>query len=1271
MGGWFEIEQLAAAGGMGAVWRAVDRRTGARVALKMLMDAEPSHARRFLREATLLSELSHPSIVGHVGHGTDLAGRPWLAMRWLEGEDLAARLTRGPLDVASTVILGARMCEALAVLHAHGVVHRDIKPHNVFLEGGRVDAAVLIDLGVARAFERRSRLTSTNDVVGTVGYLAPEQIEEVEPLTEAVDVFSLGCVLYECVTGQAAFAGAHPLTVLARVLLVEPTPIDEARSGVPPPLAELIHRMLAKPPADRPRRMEDVREALDRVDARQPPSPTSAGRPAERVGAAELRVTTFVISEPRPSLLDGGPGALERERARAERIAAAGGARLSWSVEGVGFAVLDRGETPGDRAARGCRLALELAQLPGTLRVVVSTGRVEHLYLLPTRPLNERAASKARGADGPEGAFLDADTEALLGGEVVLAGAAPWRRIVGVGIARLPRTILGRVLPCLGRARELSTLDSAWSAVREEHRARVVTVTGPAGVGKTRLVLEWLGRLRDVTVVRVAVDPVQTGSLQLLAEIVRAAASLGGWASHGHPDDGSARALEPGRPSHAAASAESALASHAASLGLTDHRVVAFLMELAGVTPVDRAPSAAVRAARSDPRVQAEWLERAFLAWMGQVSARPLVLVLEDLAWADEASVTWLDRALSRYADHPWLVVGTSRPTLHDRFPHLWEGCPQHQIALGRLPVSAAQSLVEIAAGETLDGPTRAAVVERANGHPFLLEELVRHAVEDGGGSLPDSVLAMVQLRLDRLRADLRRVLRLASVFGERFVEADLASLAGAELRSDLAALERAEVIGPEAQPGRWSFRHALVREAAYESMPTEDRRQAHEAVVAILRQRGEPPEVLARHFEAAGLRGEAAGALVAAARRALESGVPKVALELADRAAPLAEDCVVRARAWAYASGAASMIGDLSRASTLGDQAMGELAPDSEEWFMAAYGPCLASYQLDTSRVPAVTRALLSTPPAAVPPTILSSYAFSACILVLYGVSATRPIAQQVVQAARQVAEAHGFEAEPFFRPLQTVLAVVELREGDVAEGRKHALGALTWCRAIGADGLTHVAQVFAALAAIEVGCGEDLLEELERARAELTARENHQMAHFCLAVEHRALAASRGQGHRAALDVVAEAPTPYHAGWYTTQRATFLAATGRIADARALVAPYLAGPFPLFDGFARCVSGRAALAEARFDEALEHVLAFDALAAEGQVYPMERSWMEVVRVAALSGLGRLEEANAALDAAVGRLGALAARLDLEDRDAFETAIEPNRAVLAKRRRV
>src|SRR5688572_6275446 len=137
--GRFEIERLAASGGMGMVYRALDRHTGDVVALKLLSSPGGPFSERFAREAQLLAELTHPAIVRYVAHGTTPEGEAYIAMEWLDGEDLSQRLQRKGLTVGESMRLGARVAHALGVAHARSVVHRDIKPSNVFLVGGSVD----------------------------------------------------------------------------------------------------------------------------------------------------------------------------------------------------------------------------------------------------------------------------------------------------------------------------------------------------------------------------------------------------------------------------------------------------------------------------------------------------------------------------------------------------------------------------------------------------------------------------------------------------------------------------------------------------------------------------------------------------------------------------------------------------------------------------------------------------------------------------------------------------------------------------------------------------------------------------------------------------------------------------------------------------------------------------------------------------------------------------------------------------------------------------
>src|SRR4051812_30629851 len=198
----FEIERLAGSGGMGAVYRSLDRRTGTLAAVKFLWPHfidQPEHAERFSREAQVLQEIHHPGVVRYIAHGTSPGGEPWLAIEWLEGESLAERLRREGLTVAEGVALARQVANALSAAHRRGIVHRDLKPSNLFLEGGAIDRVKVLDFGIAKV-RGGTPLTMTGMIVGTPFYMSPEQARGEREVDARADVFALGCVLFHCLT---------------------------------------------------------------------------------------------------------------------------------------------------------------------------------------------------------------------------------------------------------------------------------------------------------------------------------------------------------------------------------------------------------------------------------------------------------------------------------------------------------------------------------------------------------------------------------------------------------------------------------------------------------------------------------------------------------------------------------------------------------------------------------------------------------------------------------------------------------------------------------------------------------------------------------------------------------------------------------------------------------------------------------------------------------------------------------------------------------------
>jgi eukaryotic-like serine/threonine-protein kinase len=254
--GPYDIVAPLGAGGMGEVYRARDTRLERTVAIKILpalVSSDPARKQRFEREAKTISILNHPHIcvLHDIGHqdGTD-----YLVMECIEGETLAKRLEKGPLPLEQVLKLGAQIADALDKAHRNGVVHRDLKPGNIMLTP---TGAKLLDFGLAKpatplaslatltATKQESPVTEQGTIVGTFQYMSPEQIEGKE-LDGRSDIFSLGAVLYEMLTGQRAFPGKSQLSVASAILEKEPAPISSVKPLTPPALDHAIRRCLAK-----------------------------------------------------------------------------------------------------------------------------------------------------------------------------------------------------------------------------------------------------------------------------------------------------------------------------------------------------------------------------------------------------------------------------------------------------------------------------------------------------------------------------------------------------------------------------------------------------------------------------------------------------------------------------------------------------------------------------------------------------------------------------------------------------------------------------------------------------------------------------------------------------------------------------------------------------------------------------------------------------------------------------------------------------------------
>ncbi len=303
LGSRYRLVELLGQGGMATIYRATDAQLGREVAVKVLrpeLGRDPDFVARFRQEAQSAASLSHPNIVGVYDFGTDSDG-PYIVMELVDGEDLATLLARnGPLPPRQAARLAAEVAHALAAAHARGIVHRDVKPGNILVSAdGRVRVA---DFGIARAWSD-ARITLPGVTLGSVHYFSPEQALG-EPATEASDIYSLGVVLYELLTGRRPWEGDNAAAIAMARVSAPPPIVSDVRPNVPPVLAAIDRRALSPDPAARFPTGAAMAEALEAFLDDRAPRGAAAGAAAGT--AAPAPATTAARPYP-PEAYAGTP----------------------------------------------------------------------------------------------------------------------------------------------------------------------------------------------------------------------------------------------------------------------------------------------------------------------------------------------------------------------------------------------------------------------------------------------------------------------------------------------------------------------------------------------------------------------------------------------------------------------------------------------------------------------------------------------------------------------------------------------------------------------------------------------------------------------------------------------------------------------------------------------------------------------------------------------------------------------------------------------------
>jgi hypothetical protein len=1132
VGDRFEIESLVQADQRSGVFRAHDMETGRKVALKVLrFEGRPSGVERFLREAEALARLRHEGIAAYVahGHGQNSQNEVYLATEWLEGEDLGKRLGRKPLTLSESLMLVHRVAEALAVAHAQGVVHGELRPSKLLLREGRVEGVALLDYGITPANLAERTVTGTKEIVATLCYLAPEQARGERPGPSA-DIYSLGCVLFECLTGSPPHRGGEVAMALAQILYEELPRLGQLRSDLPVALEALLARMLAKQPRDRVADGQALVAELREVRATPEQEQASPGTPVSGAPVSEeQRLVSVMLAMPSGEGLGAaaadaaadadrstvGTGPSAGLMARLEQVLRPYGSQVEGLADGSVMMMLSQRQgTAVDQAVQAARAAQAVRPLLEKWPMALATGRgtvsgaqligevaqravellLAHAGIQGGRAGSE-AGDEARAQVAPP-VWLDELTAGLLDSRfIVRQGREGWvldRERMGAEEVRL---LLGRRTPYVGREQELELLTLQLRACVEESVARGTLVLAASGVGKSRLRQEFLRRVEeqaeDVVVLLGRGDPMRGGSAYgLLGQALLEHCQLGQAAG---PGTGRPRSGEDRRRRFA-----EVVGRHVAERDR--QQVVEFLGEMCGVPFADdHRPQ--LRAARQDPRLMSDQVTAAWIKLLqAECAAHPVLLVLEDLHWSDRATLRLVEAALRELAETRLMVLAFARPEVKEMFPGLWQDAQVQEMRLPVLGQRASERLVQEVLGALATEEVVARIVKQAGGNALFLEELIRAAAEGREGQPAETVLAMLQARIGRLEPGMRRVLEMASLMGETFWRGGVIGLLGAAGKDErewerwLQVLVGAETIvrrGTSRFAGEteYAFRHALVRDAAYGLLGEEERRAGHRLVGRYLEEVGERDlMVLAEHHWLGGDEERAASYFARAAVQAMEANDLVGTLRCVERGVACGAAGEVLGGLRAAETWAQLWSGNFVAAHTAGVEAFELLPPGSDPWYQA-FGPLMvmAGSMGQKDVLAERARAFVAAPLTATPSVIMEAGAVALFQLCLYG---ERALMEQMTGQLRKVG-ARLTDSDTRTRGMLFTAFVNQtmLLDGDLGSARGFGEQALALFSAVGDARWSSLLR--SDLALIRTSLGDDKADLVAEFRAGLSLLE------------------------------------------------------------------------------------------------------------------------------------------------------------------------------------
>jgi serine/threonine protein kinase/predicted ATPase len=864
----YDVIDLIAHGGMGSVYSAFDQRLSRTVAIKVLhpyLSSQQKFKQRFMREARAAARIQHENINTIFEVSESESGLIHIASAFCEGVSLSDRIRQGTLTIENILSFMSQLASALVAAHAQGIVHRDLKPENIIIDDD--NRLTLVDFGIAKI--RDEHQTSTGEIIGTPAYMSPEQFrgEAIDPLT---DIWSLGMILYELMEGRTPFDGKSAPEIVYS-MLHEPIPYTSDKRETYRSLYDLMQHCLSIDKASRPANAQLVQQQLIKVQSQlqsdnlndhiphyQVPVPGSAHKSDHSI-ATQKNVFVLHLFGAQTSVssqqADTARTLVQKYRGRLQQHASDPAAARPYISAWFGYPLVDELTLKNGLLCALAWTGLSTPEKP-CLRALAQYQQVHEFSgtVQQNQPaidtVNESSIIFMQNQEMP-GLWVSSELLELLP-ENLISTKTPTpveqqhdclpvepRRTASLHPFSINRS------PFTGREAQLSMLNESWEQALEGDYQRVL-ISGEAGIGKSRLIYEFRNPIAEqpnVHYIELACSPYEQSSTYypILSYLKQQLANASGSLVEEKLD-------------------QRTISEYLHELMVPEPQDHLLMCELLGI-PLNAQETALLPGG--------DLLNRRYQSLLQRIlTSRPqgftTLLIIEDLHWIDPATGLIVERLLQPSSVHATLIVLSCRPEYK---PGWLSNVVTSNLYLSKLRQTQTELLLEHLIRQQPDSDQSATMNEknlaelaiRTGGNPLFIEELAKsvHRDDTSIDSVPHSIQDTLSARVEKLGAA-KELAQIAAVIGRNFKLSLLQQCSNSDasdFKQQFRSLVKAEIFFPSADADNWYFKHALIRDAAYQTLLHESRQQLHSAIARSIETNSSgladsQPSLLALHWE-------------------------------------------------------------------------------------------------------------------------------------------------------------------------------------------------------------------------------------------------------------------------------------------------------------------------------------------------------------------------------------------------------------------------------------